>query len=272
VPGGVSSQYLSALLLAAPLADTPVRIEVTGGALVSAPYVEMTIQMMREFGVKVEQSNNIYTIEPARYISPGTYFVEGDASSASYFLAAGAILGGPVTVSGVSSGSLQGDVRFAHILQKMGATVTFAEHSITVQRDLSTPLVGADEDCGDIPDAAMTLAMVGLFARGQTAVRNVHNWRVKETERMVAMVTELRKLGATVEEGRDFLVVQGLRPGETLRDGVTIETYDDHRMAMCFALAACGGVSVRISNPECVQKTFPNFFSEFFSLAREHRA
>jgi 3-phosphoshikimate 1-carboxyvinyltransferase len=255
--------------MAAPLADTPVRIEVIGGALVSAPYVDMTIQMMRAFGVNVELSDSTYTIAPARYCSPGSYYVEGDASSASYFLAAGAILGGPVTVTGVGSSSLQGDIRFARILQKMGATVTFTEHSITVQRDLTTPLVGVDEDCGDIPDAAMTLAMVGLFARGQTAVRNVYNWRVKETERMVAMVTELRKLGASVEEGRDFLVVQGLKEGQTLLDGVTIETYNDHRIAMCFALAACGDVNVRISNPECVQKTFPDFFSEFSALSKE---
>lgn len=270
VSGNVSSQYLTALLMAAPLAHGPVTITVKSGPLNSAPYVRMTMHMMQKFGIEVEADEDmcVFRVSPGQYKSPGHYFVEGDASSASYFLAGAAIMGGPVTVTGCGAQSIQGDVRFAHLLRRMGATVSVDADSITVSRDTScdpqgspvAPLVGIDEDCGDIPDVAMTLAMVGLFAQGRTVIRNVYSWRVKETERMVAMVTELRKLGATVEEGRDYLVVEGLKPGQCLRSGVEVETYDDHRMAMCFALAACGGVSVKIREPGCTAKTFPTFF------------
>lgn len=270
VSGNVSSQYLTALLMAAPLAHTPVTVTVKNGPLNSAPYVRMTMQMMRLFGIAVEadEGMSVFRVSPGQYKSPGRYFVEGDASSASYFLAGAAIMGGPVTVTGCGAQSIQGDVRFAHLLRRMGATVRVDANRITVSRDTScdsqgrpvAPLLGIDEDCGDIPDVAMTLAMVGLFAQGRTVIRNVHSWRVKETERMVAMVTELRKLGATVEEGRDYLIVEGLKAKQCLRNGVEIETYDDHRMVMCFALAACGGVSVTIKDPGCTAKTFPTFF------------
>jgi 3-phosphoshikimate 1-carboxyvinyltransferase len=199
---------------------------------------------------------------PGKYVSPGKYFVEGDASSASYFLAGAAIMGGPVTVYGCGSESIQGDARFAKVLEKMGAIVEYSASSITISRDPSKPLVGIDEDCGDIPDVAMTLAVVGAFAEGKTTIRNVYNWRVKETERMVAMVNELTKLGVKVEEGRDFLVVHGLKPGEKMNSNVEIETYDDHRVAMCFALAACAGVPVTILDPGCTSKTFPDFFEQ----------
>jgi len=268
ISGQISSQFLSALLMTAPLAKGPITIKIKD-ELVSAPYVHLTMKLMEKFGVKVtSEADKVFQVNPGEYISPGSYFVEGDASSASYFLAGAAIMGGPVTVYGCGSASVQGDARFAQVLEKMGATVEYQANSITVSRDLSKPLKGIDEDCGDIPDVAMTLAIVGLFAEGQTKIRNVYNWRVKETERMVAMVTELTKLGATVEEGRDYLVVEGLKPGQKLNSNVEIETYDDHRVAMCFALASCAGVPVTILDPGCTSKTFPDYFdrlSEFTS-------
>lgn len=283
---------MSALLLAGPLARNDVTLNVVDGPIVSLPYVHMTIQLMKQFGVTVENvgdESEVFRIASGQsYRSPGRYFVEGDASAASYFLAGAAIMGGPVTVVGCGKGSLQGDVRFAAVLEKMGAQVEYRESSITVRGAVEGRLRGVDEDCGDIPDAAMTLAIVGLFATGRTVIRNVYNWRVKETERMVAMVAELRKLGATVEEGRDFLVVHGLqREGHDehyasdlshdsafkkfpryvgLRSNVEIETYDDHRMAMCFALVACGNVPITILNPLCTAKTFPSYFSELRQL------
>ena len=171
-------------------------------------------------------------------------------------------MGGPVTVYGCGSESLQGDARFARVLEKMGATVKYGTNYITISREPGVILQGVDEDCGDIPDVAMTLAIVGLFAQGRTTIRNVYNWRVKETERMLAMVTELTKLGAKVEEGRDYLVVEGLKPNQVLNSNVEIETYDDHRVAMCFSLAACGGVPVTILDPKCTSKTFPDFFEQ----------
>lgn len=266
ISGKISSQYLSALLMSAPLARNPLTIRIKD-ELMSAPYVLMTINLMKKFGVNVENdANKEFKVSPAKYISPKQIFIEGDASSASYFLAGAAITGGKVTVHGCGKDSVQGDARFAQVLGKMGAQVTYGPNSITVTRDLSKPLVGIDEDCGDIPDVAMTLAIVGLFAKGKTAIRNVYNWRVKETERMVALVTELTKLGATVEEGRDYLIVHGLNDGQQLKSNVDIETYDDHRIAMCFALAACGGVPVNILDPGCTSKTFPDYFDRLNEL------
>ncbi|KAJ1413719.1 Enolpyruvate transferase domain-containing protein, partial [Ochromonadaceae sp. CCMP2298] len=259
ISGQISSQFLSSMLMTAPLADGPVTIKIKD-ELMSAPYVHMTMKLMRQFGVTVtSEADKVFTVMPGKYVSPGQYFVEGDASSASYFLAGGAIMGGPVTVYGCGSESVQGDARFARVLEKMGATVEYTASSITISRDPSTPLVGVDEDCGDIPDVAMTLAVLGAFATGKTTIRNVYNWRVKETERMVAMVNELTKLGVTVEEGRDFLIVHGK---EKMNSGVEIETYDDHRVAMCFALAACAGVPVTILDPGCTSKTFPDYFAQ----------
>jgi len=261
ISGQISSQFLSSMLMTAPLADGPVTIKIKD-ELMSAPYVHMTMKLMRQFGVTVtSEADKVFTVMPGKYVSPGQYFVEGDASSASYFLAGGAIMGGPVTVYGCGSESVQGDARFARVLEKMGATVEYTASSITISRDPSTPLVGVDEDCGDIPDVAMTLAVLGAFATGKTTIRNVYNWRVKETERMVAMVNELTKLGVTVEEGRDFLIVHGLGK-EKMNSGVEIETYDDHRVAMCFALAACAGVPVTILDPGCTSKTFPDYFAQ----------
>ena len=266
ISGQVSSQFLSALLMAAPLAEGEIVVEITD-ELVSAPYVLLTIGLMKKFGVQVHNAENSrFTVaENQAYESPGSIFVEGDASSASYFLAAGAITGGPVTVVGCGSDSVQGDIGFAKILEQMGATVVWAPNSITVSREPGTSLKGVDVDCGDIPDAAMTLATVALFCEGRTAIRNVYNWRLKETERMVAIVTELRKLGVLVEEGRDFCIIEP--PGNSsLPANVAIDTYDDHRMAMCFALVACGGVPVVINEPGCTSKTFPDFFDKLKSI------
>jgi 3-phosphoshikimate 1-carboxyvinyltransferase len=256
VKGDVSSQFLSALLMALPLAGRASAVEVQGD-LVSKPYVEITLNVMRRFGVEVQRSGWArFDVPGGAYSSPGRIPVEGDASSASYFLAAGAIAGGPVRVEGVGRGSIQGDVRFTEVLEKMGAKVTAGDDWI--ETAAGTRLRGIDMDMNHIPDAAMTAAVVALFAEGPTTIRNVGNWRVKETDRLAAMATELRKLGAAVEEGRDFLRIT---PGKPIPN-VAIDTYDDHRMAMSFSLAALGGVPVRINDPDCVAKTFPGYFAE----------
>eukprot|EP00640_Fibrocapsa_japonica_P001111 CAMPEP_0113938608 /NCGR_PEP_ID=MMETSP1339-20121228/5021_1 /TAXON_ID=94617 /ORGANISM="Fibrocapsa japonica" /LENGTH=436 /DNA_ID=CAMNT_0000941797 /DNA_START=69 /DNA_END=1379 /DNA_ORIENTATION=+ /assembly_acc=CAM_ASM_000762 len=264
VSGKISSQFLSALLMMAPLAKSDVVIEITD-ELVSAPYVHMTIKLMAKYGVQVENENDmVFTVKAGqKYTSPGTIFVEGDASSASYFLGGAAITGGPVTVQGCGSESVQGDIDFAKVLGQMGADIEWGPNSITVSRKEGTKLKGVDVDCGSIPDAAMTLAVIALFAEGPTKIRNVYNWRVKETERMKAIVTELSKLGAEVEEGRDYCVVH---PPEEVKAGVAIDTYDDHRMAMCFSLVACAGVPVIINDPGCTRKTFPTYFDVLSSL------
>lgn len=271
ISGQISSQYLSALLMMGPLSSGGNLVLRITDELMSAPYVHMTMNLMKKYGCSsTSDKDMVFTVGPGEYKSPGRMFIEGDASSASYFLAGAAITGGPVTVNGCGNDSIQGDTRFARVLEKMGCDVVFTDTSITVSRpmDGSRPLKGVDEDCGDIPDVAMTLAVVGMFAEGKTAIRNVYNWRVKETERMQAMVNELTKLGVQVEEGRDFLVVHGLTKGQSLKPNVEIETYDDHRVAMCFSLAACGGVPVTILNPGCTSKTFPDFFEKLNSVAK----
>jgi len=262
VRGEVSSQFVSALLMALPLAAASVAVEVTG-ELISKPYVDITIDLMRRFGVDVERQGwgRFVIPEHARYSSPGMIVVEGDASSASYFLAAGAVAGGPVRVIGVGTSSIQGDVRFADVLAEMGASVDWGDDWIEVRR--RGPLKGIDADFNMIPDAAMTAAVVALFAEGPTTLRNIASWRVKETDRIAAMATELSKLGAVVDQGPDWLRIA---PPAKLR-AATIDTYDDHRMAMCFSLAALGGVAVRINDPQCVTKTFPDYFAAFGKLA-----
>lgn len=262
IRGDVSSQFVSALLMALPLAGGETIVEVTGD-LISKPYVEITLNLMRQFGVVVEREawHRFRIPAGAHYISPETVVVEGDASSASYFLAAGAVAGGPVRVTGVGRESIQGDVRFADVLAAMGARVDSGEDWIEARR--GSRLSGIDADFNMIPDAAMTAAVVALFAEGPTTLRNIGSWRVKETDRIAAMATELAKLGATVEQGPDWLRVM---PPTALRPA-TIDTYDDHRMAMCFSLAALGGVAVRINDPRCVSKTFPDYFAAFARLA-----
>lgn len=271
VRGNVSSQFLTALLMSAPLMarEHPVTIDVIG-ELISKPYIEITLNLMRRFGVQVEQDGwASFTVQPGqRYASPGTIHVEGDASSASYFLAAGAIGGGPVRVEGVGKDSIQGDVRFAEALEQMGATITRGDNWI--EASSNGVLKAIDADFNHIPDAAMTIAVAALYADGTTTLRNIASWRVKETDRLAAMATELRKLGATVEEGADYISVTP--PAEI--KAATIDTYDDHRMAMCFALATLDGKArrgntMRINDPKCVAKTFPDFFEAFAGIARK---
>jgi 3-phosphoshikimate 1-carboxyvinyltransferase len=261
IRGDVSSQFLTGVLQALPLLCKAVVVEVEGD-LVSKPYIDITLNLMQRFGVPVERDGwrSFGVGAQACYQSPGRIRVEGDASSASYFLAAGAIGGGPVRVEGVGRGSVQGDVGFADVLAKMGAEVTSGEDWIEARSDKT--LHGIDLDCSAIPDAAMTAAVVALFARGATTLRNIASWRVKETDRIAAMAHELRKLGARVDEGADWMRVS---PPAALVSA-TIDTYDDHRMAMCLSLATLGGVGLRINDPSCVRKTFPDYFAEFARL------
>jgi 3-phosphoshikimate 1-carboxyvinyltransferase len=264
VRGEASSQFLTALLMALPLSGAGATVEVAG-ELISKPYIDITLNLMARFGVAVERDGwRAFRIPAgARYRSPGTVFVEGDASSASYFLAAGAIAGGPVRVEGVGRDSIQGDVRFAEALAAMGARIEMGPNWIEARAPADGRLRAVDLDCNHIPDAAMTLAVAALFAGGTTRLTNIASWRVKETDRLAAMATELRKLGATVEAGADFIAVS---PGLTFVPNTAIDTYDDHRMAMCFSLACLGGVPVRINDPKCVNKTFPDYFERFAGL------
>ena len=299
--GDVSSQFLTALLMSLPLTGQQAVIEMTTEPI-SKPYIEITLNLMARFGVKVEREGwQRFTIPGSQaYRSPGLVYVEGDASSASYFLAAGAIGGGPVRVEGVGRQSIQGDVKFAEALATMGARIDWGdnwiearapeanergiearapeanergiearapeanERGIEARAPASGPLKAFDLDLNHIPDAAMTLAVAALFADGKCTLRNIASWRVKETDRIAAMATELRKLGATVEEGKDWIAVSS---APTFAPNATIDTYDDHRMAMCFSLAALGGVPVRINEPGCVAKTFPHYFDAFAQIA-----
>lgn len=274
VRGNVSSQFLTGLLIALPLTGRRMTVCVDG-ELISKPYVDITLNTMARFGVTVERDGwNRYVVPHAPYYaSPGEIYVEGDASSASYFLAAGVLGalrgGGPVRVEGVGRNSIQGDVRFADLLERMGARVTWGDNWIEATADDATKrrgrLTAITADCNHVPDAAMTLAVCALFADGTTALTNIGSWRVKETDRISAMATELRKLGAMVEEGPDYLKVT---PGAfATRRALAIDTYDDHRIAMSFALVAAGGVAVRINDPRCVAKTFPDFFEVLASIA-----
>tara|TARA_R110001599_G_scaffold64023_3_gene178996 strand:- start:621619 stop:622944 length:1326 start_codon:yes stop_codon:yes gene_type:complete len=271
VRGNVSSQFLTALLMAAPLMarEHDVTIDVIGD-LISKPYIEITLNLMRRFGVEVQRNGwQSFTVSAGQhYLSPNVIHVEGDASSASYFLAAGAIAGGPVRVEGVGNNSIQGDVRFVEALQKMGATVTLGDNWIEAKSNGA--LRAIDADFNHIPDAAMTIAVAALYADGPSTLRNIGSWRVKETDRISAMAIELRKLGAAVEEGDDYLRVTP--PAEILP--ATIDTYDDHRMAMCFSLASLDGAlrrgaKVRINDPHCVAKTFPDYFDSFAKVTSE---
>ncbi len=276
VRGAVSSQFVTGLLLAAPryartTAWKSLLVEIDGD-LISQPYVAMTVAMMRQFGARINGSPlpNSYFVADDPYRAPaGRYAVEGDASGASYFLALGAIAGGPVRVHGVGRDSLQGDVAFTRILEEMGARVTIGDDWIETTTGVPDAqdrfvLRPIDWDCSEIPDAAMTAAVLALFARGTTRLRGIGSWRVKETDRIHAMTTELVKLGAVVDFGDDWIAITA---PEHL-DEATIDTYDDHRMAMCFSLAAAGGVPVHIRDPGCVAKTFPEYFGQLETLRR----
>ncbi|ECC8222995.1 3-phosphoshikimate 1-carboxyvinyltransferase [Salmonella enterica] len=261
VDGSVSSQFLTALLMTAPLAskDTIIRVK---GELVSKPYIDITLNLMKTFGVEIANHHYQQFVVKGgqQYHSPGRYLVEGDASSASYFLAAGAIKGGTVKVTGIGRKSMQGDIRFADVLEKMGATITWGDDFIACTRG---ELHAIDMDMNHIPDAAMTIATTALFAKGTTTLRNIYNWRVKETDRLFAMATELRKVGAEVEEGHDYIRIT---PPAKLQHA-DIGTYNDHRMAMCFSLVALSDTPVTILDPKCTAKTFPDYFEQLARMS-----
>jgi len=260
VDGSVSSQFLTALLMAAPLFSGDVTIRIKG-ELVSKPYIDITLDTMAKFGVSVDNDNyQTFTVSgDAKYVTPGKFMVEGDASSASYFLAAGAIKGGTVRVTGIGQNSIQGDIRFADVLEAMGAKVVWNDEYVEVT---GAPLKGVNMDMNHIPDAAMTIATTALFAEGPTTMTNIYNWRVKETDRLAAMSAELQKLGAKVEEGHDYITVW---PTDSLKHA-EIDTYNDHRIAMCFSLVALSDTPVTINDPGCTRKTFPDYFTRFKTL------
>ena len=261
VDGSVSSQFLTALLMTAPLAANDTRIAIKGD-LVSKPYIDITLNLMATFGIQVENDDyrTFHIRGQQQYQAPGDYLVEGDASSASYFLAAAAIKGGTVKVTGIGRHSMQGDIRFADVLEKMGASVEWGDDFIACTRG---ELNAIDLDMNHIPDAAMTIATAALFAKGTTVMRNIYNWRVKETDRLAAMAIELRKVGAEVEEGHDYIRIT---PPETIKYA-EIGTYNDHRMAMCFSLVALSSTPVTILDPQCTAKTFPDYFEQLARIS-----
>lgn len=261
IDGAISSQFLTALLMAAPLSRQDMKITIIG-ELVSKPYIDITLHIMQVFGVEVvNDAYKTFTVKSGQvYKSVDTFMVEGDASSASYFLAAAAIKGGTVKVTGIGKNSIQGDIRFVDVLEQMGAKVEWGDTYVSVTKNT---LQAIDMDFNHIPDAAMTIATTALFAKGTTTLRNIYNWRVKETDRLYAMAKELRKVGAEVEEGEDYLKIT---PPKQLKHAA-IDTYDDHRMAMCFSLLALDKASVTINEPECTAKTFPNYFEVFKSIS-----
>ncbi|OOE81532.1 3-phosphoshikimate 1-carboxyvinyltransferase [Salinivibrio sp. ML198] len=261
IDGSISSQFLTALLMAAPFAEQETRITIKG-ELVSKPYIDITLAIMAQFGVEVQNDNYQAFVIPAgqRYQSPGHFMVEGDASSASYFLAAAAIKGGEVKVTGIGRHSVQGDIQFADALAAMGAEIEWGEDYVLAR---GKTLKGVDMDFNHIPDAAMTIGVAALFAEGPTWIRNVYNWRVKETDRLYAMATELKKVGAVVEEGEDYLYIE---PPKQLHHAA-IDTYDDHRIAMCFSLVALSDTPVTINDPGCTSKTFPDYFEKLAAIS-----
>ncbi|MBK4775326.1 3-phosphoshikimate 1-carboxyvinyltransferase [Candidatus Pantoea edessiphila] len=261
IDSSLSSQFLTALLMLSPLAQKDTRITVKDN-LVSKPYIDITLKVMRDFGVEVQHQNyrNFFIEGKQQYHSPKEYLIEGDASAASYFLAAAAIKGGTVTVRGIGSQTIQGDIRFVDIIEKMGAVIYRGKDYISCT---AGELRAVNMDLNDIPDAAMTIAIMALFAKGTTTIRNIYNWRIKETDRMLAMSTELRKLGAEVEEGHDYIVIKPLK--KIIH--ANIHTYNDHRIAMCFSLIALSDKSVTIIDPSCTTKTFPKYFKEFAKIS-----
>jgi len=261
IRGDVSSQFLSSILMAFALTKNKIKIEIIGD-LISKPYIEITLKLLKQFGIIYVNKNwkNFTLQQPAKLKNPKIIEIEGDASSASYFFAAAAIAG-EIEVKGINKNSIQGDVGFLNILKKMGATILYKKNSIVVSK--ASNLTGLKVDCKMIPDAAMTLATLSLFANGPTELINIGSWRVKETDRILAMETELRKIGAKVSSTHDSIKIY---PPNEINDNIAIDTYDDHRMAMCFSLICLAGKNVIINDPNCVAKTFPTFFNDFTSL------
>ena len=258
IKGDVSSQYLTALLIAGPLCNQDLNIRITGD-LISKPYIDITLKLLAKFGIKYKNNKwkSFALSFPARFKSPKKIRVEGDASSASYFFAAGAI-GGSVEVKNINKSSIQGDLEFLAILEKMGADIEYLSNSVKVSKE--SQLIGMTIDCKNIPDAAMTLAILALFAKGTTTLQSIASWRVKETDRILAMKTELKKLGAHVLTTKSSITI---KPPIVIKDNISIDTYDDHRMAMCFSLVCLAGKNIIINDPECTNKTYPNFFKDF---------
>lgn len=263
IRGDISSQFLTALLMAIPLTKKEVSIEIVGD-LISKPYIDITLNLMNRFGVQVKKIDWQYFVIAGSegYVSPGEIFVEGDASSASYFLAAGA-LAGDIEVKGIGKNSIQGDIKFTEALTLMGAEIQILEGSIKASK--ASTLQAINLDCNHIPDAAMTLAVLALFANGTTKLHNIGSWRVKETDRIKAMATELKKLGAEVVEGEDFIEIT---PPLHIKENIEIDTYDDHRMAMCFSLVSLKNIPIIINDPACVNKTFPTYFEVLESIVK----
>ncbi|QJC33763.1 3-phosphoshikimate 1-carboxyvinyltransferase [Enterobacteriaceae endosymbiont of Donacia provostii] len=262
IDGSISSQFLTSLLIISPLLNYDTLINVNGH-LVSKPYIDMTIKLMKIFGINVNNNNykQFKIIGKQTYISPKKYVIEGDASSASYFLAAAAIKGGTVILKNLNNKSIQGDIKYVNILKKMGAIISYGSNYISCTK--KGILQSINMDLNDIPDVAMTLAVVSLFAKGITTIKNIYNWRVKETDRLTAMSNELKKTGAIIITGKDFITI---KPPKYIKKTI-IETYNDHRIAMCFSLLSLSKNPVIIINPNCTTKTYPNFFTEFKKIS-----
>ena len=264
VRGNVSSQYLTALLLTAPLIAPEEGLEITvEGELISRPYIDITLAMMKTFGADVTVTKKGFRVAKGGYRAQEDYAVEGDASGASYFLALGALTGGPVRVEGVGRNALQGDAAFVDVLEQMGAVITRGDRYIEASLSAGKVLKGITLDCTKIPDAAMTLVPMALKTEGAVRLTGIASWRVKETDRIAAMAAEMNKFGARVESGPDWIEVER---GATVAENVEVATYDDHRMAMSFSLAAAAGVPVVIKDPGCTAKTYPAYFDEFFRI------
>jgi len=261
IKGNVSSQYLTALLIAGPLCNQNTNIQIIG-ELISKPYIDITLRLLTQFGIKYKNNEwkNFILKAPSRFKCPKKIQVEGDASSASYFFAAGAIAGS-VEVANINKSSIQGDLEFLKVIKKMGANIEYFSNSIKVSKHQG--LVGMTIDCKNIPDAAMTLAILALFAKGTTTLKSIASWRVKETNRILAIKTELKKLGAFVTTSKSSITI---KPPKVINNNITIDTYDDHRMAMCFSLVCLANKNIIINDPKCTNKTYPNFFSDFESI------
>ncbi|MBR0129461.1 MAG: 3-phosphoshikimate 1-carboxyvinyltransferase, partial [Neisseriaceae bacterium] len=274
VSGSVSSQFLSALLMALPLTKKAYEIQVLGD-LISKPYIDITLNLLKRFGVEIQnQDYQVFRLpetaagrsQNSTYTAPNELLVEGDASGASYFMAAGLLGKNPIKINGIDANSIQGDIAFARHLAKMGAEIEWGQGFISVSAPENLQLSVFDIDANAIPDAAMNFAIIALAAQGTSCIRNIASWRVKETDRIAAMACELRKLGARVETTDDAIFIT---PPEKLNENVAIDTYDDHRIAMCFSLVSLLGVTVVINNPECVNKTFPKYFEVFQGIMKK---
>ncbi|QJC36989.1 3-phosphoshikimate 1-carboxyvinyltransferase [Enterobacteriaceae endosymbiont of Donacia vulgaris] len=261
IKGSISSQFLTSLLIISPLIKQDTLINITNN-LVSKPYIDITIKLMKIFGIHVDNYNyqQFKISGQQNYISPGEYIIEGDASSASYFLSAAAIKGGTVKINNINKNSIQGDIKYVNILQKMGARINYGKNYISCTKN---SLNSINMDFNDIPDVAMTIAVTSLFSKGITTIKNIYNWRVKETDRLTAMSNELKKTGAKIITGYDYIIIS---PPKHIKK-VIIETYNDHRIAMCFSLLALSNNSVSIINPNCTSKTYPNFFKDFKKIS-----